>query len=168
MGDLENTHSWHNDEELFQTFGGIFRFVSINAEEEWLQEKVKFNNQEINLMICLEKNSEPIGIISVREIDWISRNAQLTGIAIGDPNYRGKGYGTEALKLLLQHYFEDLNMNRIWGYALSENKPSLRMLEKCGFKIEGELRNHVFKYGQYKDVTIVGLCAKEYFIDQKE
>ena len=82
MDDLELTHKWHSDINLYTTLMGTYRFVSIDAEREWLQNKTKFSNNEINLMICLVENSQPIGFLSVREIDWVSRKGRLTGVII--------------------------------------------------------------------------------------
>jgi len=168
MGDFEFTHKWHNDQELYGTFAGAFRYVSEDAEKEWLQQKSSFNNQEINLMICLTDSAKPIGIISVREINWVSRLGQLSGIAICDPDYSGKGYGSEALSLMLKHCFEGLGFNRVWAYILYDNLISQQMFKKCGFEIEGRLKQHVYKNGQFKDLILVGLCAKEYFQDNNK
>ncbi|HAX96891.1 MAG TPA: hypothetical protein DCY35_10295 [Prolixibacteraceae bacterium] len=167
MGDLELTSKWHSDEELYKSLVGPFRYVSQDAEKEWLESKVKYSNQEINLMICLKENSQPIGMISVRDIDWISRTGHFTGLLIGKSEFQGKGYGSEALQLLLQHVFQDLGLNRIWGFALESNLSSLRMLEKCGFMVEGKLKQHSYKNGHFIDVSVVGLCANDYFAKQQ-
>lgn len=160
--DVEVTHKWHSDISLFETLVGAFRYVSIEAEKEWLQSKAKYSNEEINLMICLEESHQPIGLISVREIDWITRTGYLAGILIGDPEYRGKGYGTEALKLMIQHCFEDLGLNKIWTLILDTNEPSIRTFKKCGFEVEGNLRQHAFKGEKFRDVVLFGLLANHY------
>lgn len=165
MNDLEYTHKWHSDQELYKTLIGSFRYVGIDAEREWLQSKSSYSTQEVNLMICLRENGQPIGMISIRDIDWINRKGNFTGLIIGEPQFQGKGYGSEALNLLLTHFFEDMSLNRIWAYAFNDNKSSLRMMEKCGFKVEGQLRQHTLKDGKFKDVVLLGLCADDYFND---
>ena len=164
MDDLEITHKWHNDQDLYKTLAGNFRFVSIDAEKDWLQQKTKYSHHEINLMICLVENNRPIGLISVRDINWVSRNGQLTGISICEPSSRGKGYGSEALSLMLMHCFKDLVFNRIWAYIISDNQISLKVFKKCGFMVEGHLKQHVYKNGEFKDLVVVGLCANQYDI----
>jgi len=163
LTDLEATQKWHGDEDLYRTLAGPFRFVSLEAEQEWLQSKTRYSNQEVNMAICLAETRQPIGLISVREIDWISRRGHFTGLFIGDSEFHGKGFGTEALNLLLHHCFCDLGLNRIFGYALEDNEASLKMVQKCGFKIEGILKQHIFKDGVFIDAAIFGLCADEYF-----
>jgi len=162
IDDLPFTHKWHSDKALYQTLVGPFRDVSLEAEREWLQNKTKYSLQEVNLMICLRENNQPIGTISVREIDGISRKGHLTGIFIGETEQRNKGYGTEALHLMMRHCFYDLGLNRVWTYILEENQSSLKIFKKCGFKIEGLLRQHAFKEGVYKNVVVVGLCADQF------
>jgi len=161
--DIYLTHKWHNDEDLYKTLVGPFRFVSTDAEKEWIKNKTTFSNQEINLMICLTETTDPIGLISVRDINWPSRIGHLTGIFIGEKKFRGHGFGTKALNLLIEHCFDDLGLNRIWAYILSENQASISMFKKCGFIVEGKLRQHAFKNGRFVDVIFVGLCADQYF-----
>lgn len=163
MSDLELTQKWHSDQDLYSTLGGPFRFVSLEAEREWLQNKVKYSNQELNLMICLSENGQPIGMLSVREIDWISRKGFYSGIIIGDSQHRGKGYGTEAFNLLIRHCFLDLGLNKLYSYILDDNKVSQKMVAKSGFTVEGKLRQHAFKDGKFRDVIIIGLCADQYY-----
>lgn len=162
MDDLDIVYKWHSDEDLYDTLVGPYRYVSKDAEREWLQNKVKYSNQEINLMICLSESGQPIGMVSVREIDWIARTGHFTGLFIGEKAYQKKGYGSKALKVLLNHVFLELGLNRIWGFALSDNEPSLKMLEKCGFIVEGNLNQHAYKLGAFRDVLVVGLCSDRY------
>ena len=160
--DFPLTHQWHADQELYQTLVGPFRFVSLDAEKEYLEKRARYSNQEINLVICLVAESRPIGMISLREIDWLARKAHLTGIFIGEAAFRNRGYGSAALALLLRHCFEDLGLNRIWTLVLSDNQPSIRTFEKCGFQVEGCLRQHAFKGSQFKDVLLLGLTDDQF------
>lgn len=161
LGDLERTYKWHNDTDLWRLLAPPFRYVSRASEEEWLRAKQKYSNDEVNLAICLEDNSLHIGNIYLREINWIARHARLSGVLIGDPEHRSKGYGTAALHRLIEHAFDDLGLRRIYGYALEEHPSSIRMMEKCGFVIEGKLREHAFKAGEFKDVVIMGKCRED-------
>ena len=114
-------------------------------------------------MICLKENNQPIGMVSVRDIDWITRKGHLAGIFIGEIDYQGKGYGTTALRLMLDHCFLDLGLNRIYAHILGDNLASLHVFDNCGFNQEGLLHQHTFKDGKFKDVILVGLCADHFF-----
>ncbi len=158
--DLERTHRWHSDPELYSRLVNPFRFVSKTAELEWLRRKAAYSANEVNLAICLRDNGEHIGNIYLREIDWISRRAFL-GIFIGGPEHRGNGHGREALRQLLAHAFTDLQLNRVYLEVLADNAPAIKLYEGCGFTLEGRLRQHVFKNGSYKDVLVMGINKPE-------
>jgi len=158
--DLERCHTWHNDKSIYETLVDPFRFVSKGAEQAWIDRRTAFSANEINLAICLKESDVHVGNIYLRQIDWISRNAQL-GIFIADGEDRSKGYGKSAIRQLLSHAFNDLGLNKIYFDVLADNHAALRVYEKCGFVVEGRLKNHVFKQGKWKDLIVMGLCVKD-------
>ena len=64
---------------------------------------------------------------------------------------------------MLKFAFEELNMNRVYGYWLEENIASLKMAEKLGFQKEGLLRKNIFKENMYHNVCICSLLKEEYY-----
>lgn len=162
LDDLDRIYKWHNDPVLYKTLMGTFRYVSRAPVEEWLRKKIACPIQEENLAICLTSNSQHIGNIYLRNIDWIARCAE-TGIFIGDPDHRSKGYGAAARRLQIRHAFQDLGLQRLYAFILADNRPAIRMNEKCGLIVETKLRRHVFKDGELKDVLVMGICANDHF-----
>jgi RimJ/RimL family protein N-acetyltransferase len=158
LDDLDRIHKWHNDPALYQTLGGAFRPISRAACESWLRKKIAYSTTELNLAICLTTTSQQIGNTYLRNIDWVARHAEAH-IFIGDSEQRGKGYGTIARRLLIEYAFEKLGLMRLYVFVLADNQASIRMNEKCGFVLEGRLRKHAFKEGEFKDVIVMGLCA---------
>ena len=102
---------------------------------------------------------EYIGSLFLRNIDLFNRNPTSSKL-IGDKNYWGSGYGTEATLLLLYHAFIDLGLERIQARQLLSNPASIRLNEKCGYRTEGVLRNAVFKNGELVDVHFV-FCLRD-------
>ena len=139
---------------------GEFHYVSRTTDEEWLRKKQVFSTSEVNLAICLTNNSQHIGNIYLRNIDWIARHAELR-IFIGEPDQRSKGYGQVAVRLLMKHAFEDLGLLRLYLFVLDDNQSAIRAYEKSGFVMEGRLRRHFFGEGRFKDYLIMGLCADD-------
>jgi len=166
LGDLERCHKWHNDMALYQELDGSFHFVSKDVEESWLREKCRSSSSEINLAICLKTSREHIGNIYLRHINWISRNANLH-ILIGEKKNRAKGYGQSAIRQLLSYAFDHLNLKRVYLEVLADNKAATHVYQKCGFKIEGTMHNHVFKNGGWKNVIMMGICVED-FTSQNE
>jgi RimJ/RimL family protein N-acetyltransferase len=159
LDDLDRTYKWHNDQELYRTLGGIFRYVSRATEEEWLRKKQAYDPQEVNLAICLTDNSQHIGNIYLRNINWIARHGEVH-VFIGESGERSKGYGAVALRLMIEYAFHNLGLLRLYLFIL-EGNTSIKLAEKFGFVLEGRLRKHAFKDGQFKDVLVVGLCASD-------
>lgn len=157
--DLERTWKWHNDPELYKTLLGTFHYVSRATEEDWLGKKLIYSPQELNLAICLRSDSQHIGNVYLRSIDWFARHGEVE-LFLGEVVHRSKGYGQAAMRLLVKYAFHDLGLVRLYSPILEDNEPSIRMFEKCGFVLEGKLRKHAFKDGRLKDVLVMGLVAE--------
>jgi RimJ/RimL family protein N-acetyltransferase len=153
--DLDRTLEWHNSAELYENLCGVFWPVSGHTEAEWIQRVSARSANSITLAICLTKSGEHIGNLYLRDIDWISRHGELH-LFIGDAINRGKGQGTQAIRLLLDHAFLTLGLQRIFLQVLADNERAIRVYEKCGFVTEGVLRKHAFKQGAFKDVILMG------------
>jgi len=155
--DLEQTYQWHNDPELYHRLGGTIHFVSRMTEKEWLARKTVFSNQEIMLAICLREDGSHIGNIYLRNLDWVARNGELQ-IFLGNGAERGKGHGYQAMQLLIKHAFLDLGLIRIYLFVLEDNPAAIQLYRRCGFQLEGKLRQHTFNNGVFKDYLLMGLC----------
>lgn len=155
--DLDRCHKWHNDRSLYEMLCGPFHFVSKQAVQEWLDRKGSYSSSsgEINLAMCDKETDKHIGNIYLRQIDWISRHAELH-IFIGDREQRAKGYGQSAVRQLVSYAFNDLGLNRVYLNVLGDNHAAIHTYEKIGFKVEGTLKNHAYKQGCWKDVIVMG------------
>ena len=162
LDDLDRTYKWHNDPELYKMLVGPFHYVSRATEEEWLRNKQTYSSQEVNLAICLTENSQHIGNIYLRNINWIAHHGEVH-LFIGETGERSKGYGQTAIRLLSEYAQHDLGLFRLYAFILGDNKPSIKMFEKCGWKVEANLRKHAFKGGKFKNVVVMGICFSDLF-----
>jgi UDP-4-amino-4,6-dideoxy-N-acetyl-beta-L-altrosamine N-acetyltransferase len=159
--DVDTVLSWHNSDELYRYLGSPRRFVSREGELQWLKARCTSTTDEVNLAICLAEDGRHIGNIYLREIDWISRRGVLH-VFIGDPSCRSKGYGTSAIKLILDYAFMDLNLERIMLEVLKDNERATKCYERMGFVQEGVLRRHALKRGHYIDVVLMAILRDEF------
>ncbi len=83
-------------------------------------------------------------------------------IGIGNKNIRGKGYGKEALKILLDYGFNDRDFHRIQLNVLEFNHGAIALYEKAGFKKEGVFREFVLREGSRYDLYLYGLLKREW------
>lgn len=104
----------------------------------------------------------PIGTVGLHGIDWTSRVATL-GISIGEKEYWGKGYGTDAVECMLKMAFREMNLNKVELDVHAFNERAQRCYIRCGFTEEGRMRQHVFKNGEYHDTLTMGVLAPDWF-----
>ncbi|MHA1285664.1 MAG: GNAT family N-acetyltransferase [Promethearchaeota archaeon] len=164
--DYKVTIKWRNDDEIWSMVGGPKYYVSSEYEKQWINNAIH-NQNEIRLGICLKENDELIGLSSIIDIDWINKSAHCPSM-IGEKKYWGKGFGTEARLLLLQFAFYERGFERIWALILENNISSLRMIEKCGYKKEGLLRNSVYKNGRFQNQVVMSILREEFDAIAKE
>ena len=108
-----------------------------------------------------EESWKFIGGCAFSAIDW-RNGASEFGIQIGDKSYWDQGYGTEAVRLLVKHGFESLNLHRIFLRVLETNPRAIRSYEKAGFIHEGIQRQAEFRNGQYVDVLMMSVLLEEW------
>ena len=97
-----------------------------------------------------------IGNLRLGPIDSAARHCRL-GMLIGDRNYHGRGFGTEAVGLALTFCFETLHMHKVYLNVIGENYAAIRTYEKNGFVTEGVLEDHIFLRGRFHDLRLMGL-----------
>jgi len=149
-----------NPDVMLYTGGNKF-FTSSDYDKKWIEDKIFNNKTQIYLAICLSENDVLIGYTSINNIDHQNRVAEWGGIIIS-PEFTGKGYATEVGELVLDHVFNQLNINRCCSWLLDSNIASLKMTQKLGFKQEGILREIVYKNGKYQNAIMISLLRKEY------
>lgn len=102
-----------------------------------------------------------IGFVALHSIEWNNR-AALLAIGIGEAEYRGKGYGTDTLRLVLRYAFDELNLLRVGLDVISNNAAALRTYERVGFVHEGTMRRAVLRDGTHHDRLIMGILHDEW------
>lgn len=107
------------------------------------------------------KDGKPLGDMAMNWILPHSRIAML-GAAIGEPEYWGGGYGTDALLLIADYAFDWLDMRKLWLGTMSLNARVLRQMEKVGFQLEARQREAYWADGQRADSMVYGLLREEW------
>lgn len=160
--DLPVFVKWLNDPEVRR---GLDMFLPLSdaREEKWFEAMLERPEEEHVLIIEVKKgrNWAMVGSCGFMDIDWRARNAEL-GIVIGDKAYWNKGYGTEAMTLLLRHGFETLNLHRLELRVYEDNPRAVRAYEKAGFVHEGRLRQAEYRGGRYLDVLLMSVLRHEW------
>lgn len=127
----------------------------------WLKRIGQPSQDRIDLMIVSKHNNQLIGEVVINDIDLDSRRANIR-IAIAGTENLGRGYGTEALKLMLHHGFETLQLHRIELSVYDFNPRAIHLYEKLGFQREGVMRDYLYQDGAYHDAIFMSLLTHEY------
>jgi RimJ/RimL family protein N-acetyltransferase len=102
-----------------------------------------------------------IGFVALFNIKWSNQAAEMA-IGIGAPEYRGKGYGSDALRLILNYAFNELNLHRVELTVIAYNAGAIRAYERAGFVREGVKRQAIQRDGQRFDLIGYGILRDEW------
>jgi RimJ/RimL family protein N-acetyltransferase len=157
--------SWLNDQEttLFMSSGKFP--ATMDALPDYVASYEK-NPCGMLLGIFLKSSKKHIGNITLHQIDWRDRHGEI-GIMIGDKKQWGKGYGKEAIALVLYHAFNKLNLHKVCAGFIDGNIGSQKAFAALGFKVEGVLREQFYLNNRYYDCCRVGLLKDEYRVNIK-
>lgn len=169
QGELVRLRSFEKDDvEAHWTFmnnydtvrflsSGIILPSSREDEARFLEQQTSYTRGEFQFaMETLEGHL--IGRCGFIRVDWKNRVAEV-GILIGEAEYRGKGYGSDALRVLIRIAFEEMNLHKLKLSVFAFNQQAIGCYEKCGFVREGLLKDELWREGRYHDVVVLGLRA---------
>ena len=156
--DVQLFTKWLNDCETTDYIGIISNLMTLTSEKKYLEEH---SGDEKVFSIVTENEDKMIGTVCLENINSVNRTATL-GVFIGDKEYRSKGYGTEAIKLILDFGFRYLNLNNIKLDVLEFNARAIACYKKCGFKEYGRRRQAVFLNGKYYDRISMDILSDEF------
>ena len=159
--DLPLRRACLNDVDLSRlVYPGILFPLRPEDQEKWYESLDPKSDKQYSFAIESKDDSLYVGCCTVCDIDAKNRSASI-GIFIGKEHWR-KGYGSDALRVLLRFCFGEVNLNKIMLQVYSFNTPAIRCYEKLGFKTEGVLRQALFRDGQYHDTVAMGMLRSEW------
>jgi len=156
--DAEKFTEWLNDFQVTDYTGRSHQIMSVEGEKKYLQDNI---NEDAVFAIVDINEDKLIGTVGLHKVNYFKRTATL-GIFIGDKDYRNNGYGTEAIKLILEYGFKYLNLNNIKLDLIEFNDRALACYKKCGFKEYGRRRKCEFVNGKYYDLISMDILAEEF------
>jgi len=157
VNDVEKFTEWLNDLEVISNLSIYNSILNTETEKEILVKLSKEHNYSI---IDISTN-ELIGSCGFMDIDYLNQTSE-TGIFIGNKKYWNKGYGTEALMLLLDYGFKALNLKNIMLKVYSFNVRAIRSYEKIGFNIIGRRREALSGNKTY-DILYMDILYNEFY-----
>lgn len=137
----------------------INRYLEVRFDHYSVEELKTFvsdiNRSSTDYMFAMvTKENKYIGNIKIGAINWHHRTAEV-GLLIGNKDAWGKGYGTEAVKLVTEYGFNVLNIRKLWAGAYDENVGSVKAFIKNGYIEECRRSKHFYSNGKYVDDIIL-------------
>ncbi len=157
--DLSNYLKWMNDKQ-------VTKYLESGRSEttlESLKDYIKQNNSSTSVLLGIfEKRSKKhIGNIKLHLIDYQNKSGEI-GIMIGETSAQGQGYAFEAIRLVIDYAFFNLELNRVTTGMVVDNVGSKKAFEKAGFILEGTLRESFFSNGFFYDCHRLAVLKSDY------
>ena len=160
-GDLETRVEWMNNPLIYSS---MHFEVPILMERtlQWYESNLT-NDKRFDVTVL-----EDGEIVAFGGFTSINREiGKAETYLFASPFQLHKGIGTRAKKLICEFGFKDLGLNKIYFITNEDNYASIRVNEKCGFKLEGRLRKeYLTKDGEFKDRLYFGLLKEEWISNQ--
>lgn len=162
VGDAPAYYRWLNDREVTRW---LLRQtpITLAAEEAWLARVTADDppREHFHFAIVRTDGDRHIGAIGLHHVSWIDRTAE-TGWLIGEKDEWRKGYGTEAVRLVLGYTFTGLGLRKVTSATVAANVGSNRVHEKCGYRLIGTRKAQFLRDGAHHDEHLWELSAEEF------
>ena len=159
--DLQDYLAKAGQPETILAYGGDPSTIKPPTPESYKRSLGRFPD---SIKWVIDRKDHAIGGVRLHQIDEKEAHARLA-LGIWHPVDWGHGYGTEASKLILGHAFVVMNLHRVDLIVLESNGRAIRSYEKCGFKVEGILRERALVVGQRQNDLIMAILRHEFISD---
>ncbi|MGD8487090.1 MAG: GNAT family protein [Chloroflexota bacterium] len=159
--DVPTFVEWLSDAEVGEGLANRAPW-SLVAEERWFDELQRVQGKSVwHFVICLREGGRPIGFAALESIDHANGSTEL-GLGIGEHSEWDRGYGTEAVGVLLDFAFGELRLHRVFLHVFDFNERAIHVYEQAGFRLEGTKREAFYRHGRYHGVHVMGILRHEW------
>lgn len=159
--DLPAINKWRNNPELIELLGAPFRYINLDVDIKWYESYMSNRGNAVRCAITEDDKDEILGLVSLASIDYMNQSAEFH-IMIGDAQNQGRGIGTFAVQSMLNHAFNNMNLQRVELTVLDDNAKAKHLYEKCGFVCEGKKRMAKYKNGRFADMLMYAILKHEF------
>ena len=159
--DLSQLKVWRNNPDFRKNFRE-YREINDEMQNSWFDKFVVNDRNTIMFSIKDAINDELLGCCGLCYINWLHRYADLSFYIGKDDLYADDKYALDTIEVLIKYGFNELGLNKIWTEIYEFDSMKIKLLEKYGFKKDGQLRENYFYDGKWWDSIIFSLLKKEY------
>lgn len=158
--DLDYLYKWENDTNLW-IHGNTLAPYSKNTLRQYIEESQQydiFESNQLRLVMCKQEDDTIVGAVDIYDVDVHSRRAGI-GLLV-DEQFRQQGFAQQALELVRNYAFEFLDLHQLYAHISVNNKVSIDLFEKAGYKQVGILKDWIHTPNGYENVALVQLVEK--------
>lgn len=159
--DMDNIMAWINDPEVTRYLLVGLWPISRRNEQEWLDRATLGKDDSNKVLTAETKEGVYLGSVGLHGIDYVSGVAEL-GIVIGNKEYWGKGYGTDAARTMLKHAFTSVRLRKVVLRVFGSNVRAQRSYAKLGFREVGCFKAQALKQGVFEDEILMEVFADQF------
>lgn len=158
LSDSSLLNSMINDPDVENYTGGWSFPISAYQQQKWF-ESIQSQTTTMRLIVDTKEHG-PIGLITLSDLDFKNRTAQLHIKLENNHQIRSKGYGSEATKTLVDYAFNQLDLFVVYSQVIEYNIASSKMLKNCGFIEEAVLKSRLYKNGNRYNIIVFSKCRE--------
>lgn len=160
--DIPTVNKWRNNPELITLLGAPFRYINSEVDMKWFDSYMASRSNAVRCAIVdSEAEEEILGLVSLVSIDHLNQSGEFH-IMIGESKNQGRGMGSFAVKEMLTHAFQNLNLQRVELTVLENNQRARHLYEKTGFVLEGTKRKAKYKNGEFVNMCIYSMLREDF------
>jgi len=154
-------HAWNSDSEAARNQDFLWPPSSLAGLRQWVEDRIKKGMADDEIFCVIEnKSGEFVGTINSQNCNR-RVGSFYYGLAI-HADHRRRGYASEAVRIFLRYFFEELRYQKVTAEVFSFNEASIRLHERLGFQLEGRLRRMLYTNGRYHDQLYYGMTQEEF------
>ena len=162
--DLPLITAMRNDFSTWTQLGDP-RFLKAGLQRRWLDGLNQSSDRFYFMAVPMagsrfENAGPPVGLIRMDEYDLVNKSLRVGADVV--PSMRKKGYGAQIYSAMESYAFDWLGMHRIWLLVLDTNTPARKLYQSRGFKVEGKMRQAIFRAGAWRDYVMMSMLEPEY------
>ena len=159
LEDLPTFTRWFADPEVTRYL--LRRYPPSPAQELGWFEGMAASEKDLVWAVSMKEGELLVGVIGLHRIDWQHRHAWIE-IVLGERSAWGKGYATGVMRLVTEHAFHELGLEKVLASVYGGNERSIRMAEKLGYRQCGLLRRNAFLVGEWHDEWLGEILRDEW------
>lgn len=155
-GHLESLRQLRNNPQIWRYLTSVLP-IDPKSQISWFKQLQSDKNRKY---FAIEKSGQFVGVVRTDEWDQVNQSVRV-GIDIL-PNHQRQGIANRAYNLLLNYFFNQVNINRVWLLVAEFNTPALNLYRKLGFQKEGIQRQALYRDGKRHDYIMMSLLRDGY------